>query len=121
MTIWYVAAGGAVGSVARLLLGAMIQERTGGSFPLGTLVINITGSFLLGMFMSYSTATPTISREVRVMLTAGFCGGFTTFSAFSYETIQLMQGGDYRGAGLYVALSVLGSLAGAIAGFAAVS
>jgi fluoride exporter len=116
--IWYIAAGGAVGSVLRFLVGLLIQDRVGTAFPAGTLLVNITGSFLLGLLIEYALATPAISREVRAMLTTGFCGGYTTFSTFSYETARLMQDGDYRRAGTYVALSVVVSVAGTFAGFA---
>jgi CrcB protein len=115
--IWFVALGGAVGSVVRFVLGSLVQERAG-TFPLGTLVVNVTGSLLLGALMEYALSTPAISRDMRALLTTGFCGGYTTFSAFSYETVRLAQEGDYRRAGLYVVLSVLGSLAAAFAGFA---
>jgi CrcB protein len=115
--IWYVALGGAVGSVLRFLLGTVVQQRSGGTFPLGTLLINITGSLLLAFLLEYSLATPAISREVRALLTTGFCGGYTTFSTFSYETLKLVQDGDYRRAGLYVGLSVIVSLVGALFGF----
>jgi CrcB protein len=117
--IWYVTVGGALGSLARFLLGSLVQQRFGGAFPLGTLVINITGSFLVALIMDYALATPAISRELRAMLTTGFCGGYTTFSTFTYETARLMQDGDYRRAGLYVALSLLVSLLGTVAGFSA--
>jgi len=116
--IWYVAAGGAAGSVLRFLLSSAIQQQTGGELPLGTLMINITGSLLLGFLMEYALSSPAISREVRALVTTGFCGGYTTFSTFSYESIKLLQEGDYRHAGVYVGLSVLVSLAGAFAGIA---
>ena len=115
--IWFVALGGALGSMARFALGSLVQTRAG-AFPLGTLLVNISGSLLLGLIMEYALATPAVSREMRALLTTGFCGGYTTFSTFSYETIRLAQEGDYRRAGLYAALSVVGSLAGALAGFA---
>jgi len=113
---WYVALGGAIGSVARFLLSGFIQ-RPGGSFPLATLLINITGSLLLGFLLEYTLAAPAISREARALLTTGFCGGFTTFSTFSYETAKLLESGDYRRAALYVGLSLCVSLAGTFAGF----
>lgn len=115
--IWYVAVGGTLGSVARFVLSGLIQQSTAGVFPLGTPLSNITGSFLPALLMEYALATPAASREVRAMLTTGFCGGYTTFSTFSYEATRLMQEGDYRRAGLYVALSVAASVGGAIAGF----
>jgi CrcB protein len=115
--IWFVALGGALGSMARVALGTLVQERAG-TFPLGTLLVNVSGSFLLALVMEYALATPAVSREMRGFLTAGFCGGYTTFSTFSYETIRLAQDGDYRRAGLYMTLSVVGSIAAALAGFA---
>ena len=115
--IWFVALGGALGSMARVALGTLVQERAG-TFPLGTLLVNVSGSFLLALIMEYALATPAVSREMRGFLTAGFCGGYTTFSTFSYETIRLAQDGDYRRAGLYLTLSVVGSIAAALAGFA---
>jgi CrcB protein len=115
--IWYVAIGGAVGSVLRLLLGTLIQQRSGFAFPYGTLVINVTGSFLLGFLLRYALATPTISPEVRAMLTVGFCGGYTTFSTFSYEVAALMEDGAHGRALVYILASVLVSLAGTFLGF----
>jgi CrcB protein len=114
--IWYVALGGALGSVARFLLGTLVQQRAGGAFPLGTLVVNISGSLLLGFLLEYALASPAISREVRALLTTGFCGGYTTFSTFSFETVRMVQDGDYRRASLYVGLSVALSLGGSFLG-----
>ena len=116
--IWYVALGGAVGSVARYLLTSAIQARTGGAFPLGTLLINISGSIVLGFLLRYALETPSVSPDMRALLATGLCGGYTTFSAFSYETAALIQDGDWKRAGLYVGLSVAGALIGTFAGFA---
>jgi len=116
MMVWYVALGGAVGSAARFLLGEFLQQRSGLAFPIGTLVINISGSLLLGFLLRYSLATPAISPEVRALIAAGFCGGYTTFSTFSYETAALLEEGDLRRAALYVLLSVTLSLVGTFAG-----
>jgi CrcB protein len=117
--IWYVAAGSALGGTTRYLLGSLLQQRLGGEFPLGTLVINVTGSLLLGFLMRYALATPAVSPELRGLLTTGFCAGYTTFSTFSYETATLLEDGDYRRAALYVLLSLLLSLAAMLLGFAA--
>ena len=114
--LWYVVLGSAVGGGARFLLGSFIQHRAGGTFPLGTLLINITGSFILGFLLRYATGTTAISPEVRAMLTTGFCGGYTTFSTFSYETAALIEDGDYRRAGFYIVLSVGFALAGTFLG-----
>ena len=115
--VWYVALGGALGSVARCLLGNLIQERAGPGFPLGTLVVNVTGSLLLG-FLAESTMANAASREVRVFLTAGLCGGYTTFSTFSLETVRLLETGDHRRAALNVAGAVVLSLLATAAGLA---
>ena len=113
---WYVAFGAAVGGVARYALTGFLQQRAGPAFPVATLVINITGSLLLGFLMRYALASGSVSPEVRALLTTGFCGGYTTFSTFSYETILLLEDGEYRRAGLYILLSVALALAGTIAG-----
>ena len=105
-----VAAGGAIGSIARYLLGAFIQDRVATALPLGTLVINVVGSFLLGFIVRIGLETSAISPEMRFFLATGVCGGFTTFSTFSYETFRLLEDGEYGTAGVYVASSVVLSL-----------
>ena len=119
--IWYIALGGAVGSVTRYLVGVAVQSRSGLDFPVGTLLVNLSGCLLLGFVIHYSLATPAISPEVRALLTTGLCGGYTTFSTFSYETVTLIQDGDWRRAALYVGLSVLGSILGVMLGIAGAS
>jgi len=113
--IW-VAIGSAAGGVLRFLLGTLIQQKTGSTFPVGTLAINLTGSFALGFILRYALATPFIGPEVRALLTAGLCGGYTTFSAFSYESASLIEEGDYQRAAWYVGLSVVLSLAATFLG-----
>jgi CrcB protein len=117
-TFWAVALGAGVGGVSRYLLASAIQQRAGTSFPWGTLVVNVTGSLLLGFLIRYALATPSLSVEMRALLTTGFCGGYTTFSTYSYETATLMEDGQYSRAGLYAAASVLLALVGTVAGFA---
>jgi CrcB protein len=117
--IWYVALGGAVGSALRYGVGLAVQNRSGGDFPVGTLVVNLTGCLLLGFLVRYALATPAITPEFRALLTIGLCGGYTTFSTFSYETVALIQDGDWGRAALYVGLSVLGSIVGVGLGIAA--
>jgi fluoride exporter len=114
----YVALGSAVGGVSRYLLGGLIQRLLDTTFPAGTLLINISGSFLLGAILRYAMETPTLSPEVRGLLTIGFCGGYTTFSTFSYETVALLEDGEWGRAGLYVGASVIFSLVGTFLGFA---
>ena len=114
--LWYVALGSAVGGVMRVLVGSAIQERFTGAYPMGTFIVNLTGSLILGFLMRYALATPTVSADMRALLTTGFCGGYTTFSTFSYETLMLIEAGDYRRASLYAVLSVILSVAGAMLG-----
>lgn len=118
---WSVAIGAAIGGVSRYYLAAFIQQRAGPDFPFGTLVINITGSFLLGFIMRYALQSGAVSAETRALLTSGFCGGYTTFSTFSYETAMLIDDGEYGRAGLYIGASVAIALLGTFLGFAAAS
>ena len=114
----YVAIGSALGGVSRYLLGGLIQRLLDTTFPAGTLFVNISGSFLLGAILRYAVDTPSLTPEVRALLTIGFCGGYTTFSTFSYETVALLKDGEWTRACLYVAASVLLSLLGTFLGFA---
>lgn len=111
-----VAGGGAAGSLARYVIGAAVQGRAGSGFPVGTLVVNITGSLLLGFLMRLLLDSSLASPTVRLMLTTGFCGGYTTFSTFTYETARLIEDGEYERAGLYVALSLALSMAAMFVG-----
>lgn len=117
--IWYVAIGSAFGGMARYLLGGWIQQRAGTFFPVQTLIINVTGSFLLGFLQRYGLDSSGLSPEVRAMLTIGFCGGYTTFSTFSLETVRLIESGDSMRALLYTGLSVVLSVAGVVLGMVA--
>ncbi|MBK8250289.1 MAG: fluoride efflux transporter CrcB [Gemmatimonadetes bacterium] len=114
-----VALGSAIGGVARFLVSGALQRADSG-VPTGTLVVNIVGSFILGGVARYAAMTPTFSPELRLLLGAGFCGGLTTFSTFSVETIELVQGGAFTRAALYVAISVVAGLGAALLGMAAV-
>jgi CrcB protein len=116
---WYVALGSAVGGVARFGLAALVQQRVGPNFPVGTLVVNVTGSLLLGFLWRYALGTDVVSPEIRALLTTGFCGGYTTFSTFTYETMVLIEDGEATRAGLYILLSVVLSLVGAWLGISA--
>jgi CrcB protein len=117
--LWYIAAGSAIGGVGRYLLGGVFQRQTAGTFPVGTLVINVTGSFLLGMILRYAVDTPTLTPEARAFLTIGLCGGYTTFSTFSYETVALLEDGQWPRAAAYVLLSVALSVLATFLGIAA--
>ena|SRR5687767_407223 len=113
-----IALGGAAGSVARYLLGGMVQRLAGIAFPIGTLAVNVSGSFVAGLLLRYFMNDQT-QPLLRGALIIGFCGGFTTFSAFTAETLGLVEGGAYGRAASYVAASVAMSLLAVFAGFAA--
>jgi len=115
----YIAAGSAAGGVCRYLLTAFVQQRVGGAFPTGTLIVNVTGAFVLGFIVRYTLATPAVTPELRALLTIGFCGGYTTFSTYSLETATLIEDAHYERAAVYAALSVLLALSGTFAGFVA--
>lgn len=83
--------GGFLGANARYLLGGWITRQWGTQFPWGTFVINVTGSFLLGILMVNVNARPLASPHYRLFFAVGFLGAYTTFSTFSYETLRLMQ------------------------------
>ncbi len=114
----YVLIGSGLGGLARYLVTTGVQRMTGSSFPLGTLVVNVTGSFLIGLILRYAVGSPGLSAEARVFLTVGLCGGYTTFSAFSAETLELLRTGAWSSAAFYVVASVLLSLGATAAGFA---
>src|SRR5689334_4110862 len=109
-TLFWIAIAGAAGTLLRYLVGAPISRLAGGEFPLGTLVINIVGSFAIGVFTRWFLHVQT-HPDLRAALVVGLCGGFTTFSAFSLETVGLIEGGMYARAGSYVLLSVILSIA----------
>jgi fluoride exporter len=98
--------GGATGSLARYLVGAAIMNRVGGRFPLGTVFINITGSFLIGFLMTLLTGRLSPHPLLRPLLVVGFLGGYTTFSSFEWETLGLVGDGA-RWLGL---INVIGSV-----------
>jgi CrcB protein len=119
----WVAIGGALGSVARYALGNAMTMAVGAEFPWGTLLINILGSFVISFF---SVLTGTNSRlplpfEARVFVTVGLCGGFTTFSAFSLQTVELARAGQPGRAALYVAASAALCIIACTLGFVSAS
>jgi len=90
-----IAAGGALGAVMRWYIAGFIQRLSGSSFPWGTLAVNIVGSFLLGFLFVWMLERVTVSELVRLAVTVGFLGAFTTFSTFSVETARLLQEGAF--------------------------
>lgn len=117
MTVWYVALGSALGGACRYLLSSFLQARTDG-FPYGTLLVNVTGSFALGLLLRYALSTATLVPGARAFLTTGFCGGYTTLSTFSYEALALLRGGQVQRAGWYVLGTVILALGATLAGSA---
>ena len=117
-TILSVAVGGALGAVARYGIGGWFQQATRSDFPWGTMLVNVTGSLLLGFLMVWLRAT-TASVEARTLLTVGVLGGYTTFSTLTYETAAMFQEGEWRRAGFYALGSLVLGLVALIMGMAA--
>ena len=118
----WVMIGSALGGAARFWGSVVVANRFGETFPWGTIIVNVLGCFVIGFFNTLSGPdgrifVPIVARQF-VMI--GLCGGFTTFSAFSLQTLTLMQAGDWARAGLYVLLSVLLCLVAVWLGVAAV-
>jgi fluoride exporter len=109
MNYFWVAVGGALGSVARYWCSIVAAEWIGGAFPWGTLIVNVIGSFVIGFFATLTEPDGRIfaSSEARIFVMVGICGGFTTFSAFSFQTLALAREADWLGAGLNVVLSLV--------------
>ena len=111
-----IAAGGAIGAVGRHYVGVYALKWLGTAFPYGTLVVNVVGSFLMGVLVASMTVKWNVGNELRAFLTVGLLGGFTTFSAFSSDFATLMERGETVLAAGYVAASVALALAGMFAG-----
>ena len=106
---WLVAGGGALGSVARYWLSGLIGRRFGETFPYGTLLVNVSGCLVIGFFATYTglEGRVLVRPEWRLAVMAGVCGGFTTFSSFSLQTLNLAMEGDWIRAAANVILSVV--------------
>jgi len=111
-----IAAGGALGSVLRHYAGLGAAVLMGTAFPYGTLFVNIAGSFVMGVLVALFAHLGNPSQEMRAFLTVGVLGGFTTFSSFSLDVATLYERGQVLGAGFYILLSLVLSLAGIFAG-----
>jgi fluoride exporter len=119
MRLVLVLIGGALGSAARYLAVTAFVDRFGPAFPWGTLTVNITGSFLIGLVAALADDAGAIGPDARLFLITGVLGGFTTFSAFSLETLRLLETHQHTRAAAYVLASVTISLAAAALGLAA--
>jgi CrcB protein len=113
-TWFWVALGGALGSMARFWLAAAVAALTGPQFPWGTLLINVGGSFVIGLFgaLTSSRGAVSVPPDIRIFVMVGICGGFTTFSSFSLQTLELLQSGELLWAGGYIVGSVVLCLLG---------
>ncbi len=117
-TILLVASGGALGSVARYLVGIGAIRLQGPNFPWGTLTVNIVGSFLIGFLAGWLVERVAVQHDVWMFLAVGVLGGFTTFSAFSLDVMVLVERKDHAMAAAYLASSVLLSILAVFAGMA---
>lgn len=120
---FWIAAGSALGGVARYWLSGVVARLVGETFPWGTLIVNVTGSLLIGIIAALTAPEGKffIGSTSRLALMAGLLGGYTTFSSFSLQTLALLQDGDWWRAGANIALSVLLCLLAVWAGYAAAS
>lgn len=111
-----VAAGGALGSVARYWVGGWAPRLFGQAFPYGTLIVNLLGSFLISLVMGVALNSGTVSPNLRIFLTIGILGGFTTYSSFNYETLALLEQRLWLSGMLNLALTVVGCLVAGLLG-----
>ena len=109
--LFMIGAGGFIGTVARYLFQQGISKLFPVLFPLGTLAINLTGCFLIGVIYALTERWNILTPEWRIFLTTGFCGGFTTFSTFTYETYNMIRDDQYLYVSLYVGISIIAGLA----------
>ncbi len=113
----FIGLGGFLGSIARFWLASFVQNKTESLFPLGTMMVNITGCFVIGLLMTLFQEKVAVGQNLRLFLIIGLLGGFTTFSSFSYDTLALMKSGNFLSAGLNAGVSLFGCLIATWAGF----
>jgi len=116
--ILLVGLGGFIGSVARYFMSRLNLNYDILSIPVGTLSVNISGSFIIGFLTGIAEKSELISQEWRLFLMVGICGGFTTFSTFTNENLMLMHNGQYLSVAIYTALSIILGFAAVYLGFA---
>ena len=116
MKIFLIALFGAIGTLARYGLQGVVQIRMGGAFPYGTLLINLSGCFLLGLIGQLTLNRMLISSDMRMAISVGLLGGFTTFSSFGWETAKMLEDGEWLRASTYVSASVVAGLLLSVAG-----
>jgi CrcB protein len=101
-----IGSGSFIGGIARFLISRYVQNQALSTFPYGTFLVNITGCFLIGIFYGLSERGNLMNTELRMFLTVGFCGGFTTFSTFAGENMSLLREGDFFYFAMYTSLSI---------------
>lgn len=116
LKVIYVGLGGFIGASLRYLISMGASKTFNLDIPMGTLIVNILGGLLIGFIMELSLSTDIISPDLRLFLTTGILGGLTTFSTFSYETINLLNSGAYIWGIINIVLNVLLSLIGVVIG-----
>ncbi|HLZ92726.1 MAG TPA: fluoride efflux transporter CrcB [Candidatus Acidoferrum sp.] len=116
MRLILIALFGAAGTLARYGLQGLVHGRTGGTYPYGTLLVNLSGCFLLGLIGQLTLNRMMITPEWRVAITVGFFGGYTTFSSFGWETAKMLEDGEWLPAATYVAASMAIGLLLSVAG-----
>jgi CrcB protein len=116
LRIFWIALFGAIGTLARYGLQGLVQTRMGSTFPYGTLLINLSGCFFLGLIGQFTLNRMVVSPEMRMAIAIGFFGGFTTFSSFGWETAKMLEAGDWLRATTYVTASVALGLILSVAG-----
>ena len=116
MRILMIALFGAIGTLARYGLQGFVQVRTSGTFPYGTLLINLTGCFLLALTYQLTVNRMIISPDLRIAIGVGFFGGYTTFSSFGWETAKMLEDGEWLPAATYVTASVVAGILLTVAG-----
>jgi CrcB protein len=116
LRILLIALFGAIGTLTRYGLQGLVQVRTGGTFLYGTLLVNLSGCFFLGLIAQFTMNRLVISPDWRIAIAVGFFGGYTTFSSFGWETAKMMEDGEWPRASAYVAASVVAGLFLSVAG-----
>lgn len=116
-TLILVGFGGGVGSILRYLIGMYLYRHFPAAFPWGTWMVNVLGCFLIGLFVAIFDRSAGLNPEWRQLLVVGFCGGFTTFSAFSLESLSLLQNNQAIAAFLYMGTSIIVGFSATTLGF----
>ena len=118
MNYFWIALGAVVGASARYFLNSVISRDFSSAFPYGTLLINITGSLILGFFLMFSTERALVDPRWRLLVAVGFCGSYTTFSSYAFESFALMEQGQWLLSGINIVASNVLCLAAVLVGAA---